>query len=146
MASYTVAFTLDGTPPSLNKHMYANWRRTHKVKKEWQSLFGWALSLSPLTKIPVRIEQAIGPVEHLLKRAIYVEATLGFSVQRRRDEGNYRWIIEKALGDALVAGGYLVDDTGDEFSVGRVSVSPLRASPPGHTSVFLHVSEVDNPS
>lgn len=35
----------------------------------------------------------------------------GFRTYQDRDEGNHRWMVEKALGDALVAGKYLVDDT-----------------------------------
>jgi hypothetical protein len=43
--------------------------------------------------------------------AITVEALIGFPTRRERDEGNHRWMIEKALGDVLVKGGWLPDDS-----------------------------------
>lgn len=61
----------------------------------------------------------------LPRRLMSVEATavLFFPVARRRDEGNYRWLLEKALGDALVNGGWLPDDTPDRYRFSRVEFS-----------------------
>lgn len=42
--------------------------------------------------------------------AIMAEARLTVPNRRKRDEGNFRGAIEKALGDALMAGGWLDDD------------------------------------
>jgi hypothetical protein len=44
-----------------------------------------------------------------------------FPDRRRRDEGNFRFFLEKALGDALVSGGWLADDDGARFSFGSVA-------------------------
>lgn len=49
-----------------------------------------------------------------------------FPLQRGRDEGNFRWMLEKALGDALVTGRWLSDDTGGRFSTGAVTFETER--------------------
>ena len=62
----------------------------------------------------------------------FVEATacLRFAKRSsRRDEGNYRTPIEKALGDALVNGGWLSDDTPDTFRFGRLTFDPDPGEP-----------------
>jgi hypothetical protein len=46
---------------------------------------------------------------------VTVRARMRFPDKRRRDEGNFRMVIEKALGDALVSGGYISDDTPDKY-------------------------------
>lgn len=51
---------------------------------------------------------------------VEVSAVLTFPTNRRRDEGNYRTPLEKCIGDALVNGGWLRDDTPDAFTFGRV--------------------------
>ena len=39
----------------------------------------------------------------------------------KRDQGNFRWMIEKALGDTLVGGGWLPDDTWDRYEFGGLT-------------------------
>lgn len=56
------------------------------------------------------------PVEH-----IAASAQLTFTTTRRRDEGNYRTLIEKALGDALTNGGWLADDTPEYYQFGGLT-------------------------
>ena len=46
---------------------------------------------------------------------------LRFPARRRRDSGNYRVMLEKALGDALVEGGWLPDDTPEHYEFGGVT-------------------------
>ena len=41
-----------------------------------------------------------------------------FPTRIRRDQGNYRFLTEKALGDALVMGGWLRDDSWEFFEFG----------------------------
>lgn len=55
---------------------------------------------------------------------VHASASLRFAVRRRRDEGNYRTPLEKALGDALVNGGWLPDDTPEHFRFGGVLIEP----------------------
>lgn len=47
----------------------------------------------------------------------------------RRDEGNFRTPLEKALGDALVNGGWLADDTPDTFRFDRLTFDPEPGEP-----------------
>lgn len=49
---------------------------------------------------------------------VSVEGLVCFPDRHRRDQGNYRYLIEKALGDALVAGGWIEDDDWDRYSFG----------------------------
>jgi hypothetical protein len=60
-------------------------------------------------------------VPRRLKR-VEVTATLRFKQQRRRDSGNFRPLLEKALGDVLVSGSWLEDDTADLYSFGAVEL------------------------
>jgi hypothetical protein len=71
-------------------------------------------------------------VERVPRRLEFVEATACLRFARRssrRDEGNYRTPLEKALGDALVNGGWLADDTPDTFRFGRLTFDPERGEP-----------------
>jgi hypothetical protein len=55
-------------------------------------------------------------------QSVTATATLHFKQRRRRDEGNFRTIIEKSLGDALVNGGWLSDDTPEHYRFGAVDL------------------------
>lgn len=74
------------------------------------------------------------------KGAHCVEATavLYPPTAHKRDEGNFRTILEKALGDALQAGGWLPDDTPEHFTFGRLTFGEKRK--PALTVVELVVS------
>lgn len=67
--------------------------------------------------------------------SVTATAELRFKQRRRRDEGNFRVILEKALGDALVEGGWLADDTADHFRFGLLELSA--PSPEPVTEVHL---------
>jgi hypothetical protein len=70
--------------------------------------------------------------------SVRASAALTFPSRRRRDEGNYRFMLEKALGDTLVSGGWLEDDTPDAFVFEGVRF----AEPgPALTVVTLEVSQ-----
>jgi hypothetical protein len=69
-----------------------------------------------------------------LKR-VEATATLRFKQKRRRDEGNHRALLEKALGDVLQAGGWLKDDTPDLYRFGRLNM--LAPVPQAETIVLL---------
>lgn len=51
---------------------------------------------------------------------VQVMGLMCFPDQRDRDQGNYRYFIEKALGDALQAGGWLANDKWDYFEFGQL--------------------------
>lgn len=52
---------------------------------------------------------------------VLVEGQMCFSDRQLRDQGNYRFFIEKALGDALQAGGWLGNDTWDAYEFGQLA-------------------------
>lgn len=86
-----------GCVPSLNVLGDGNRFQYRAIKTAWQHRF------------TVLLEQADLP--RPLARVV-VEGEITFPDRRERDQGNYRALLEKALGDALVEGGWLA---GDEF-------------------------------
>lgn len=122
--------TVADTPPSMNTNrIRSNWRGFHTEKKRWQQQLEVLLMASRLPRpLP-----AVGPV--------HVEATLRFPDRRRRDSENFRVLLSKALGDALVNGGWLVDDTDEDW---RLSVVQDRERGPART--LIRLSWVDEAS
>lgn len=94
------------TPPSLNQvgSRGAPWAY-RAAKKRWQATISGLLLESGLPH----------GLEH-----VHATAILLFPVDRKRDEGNYRWLLEKALGDALQPT-WLDDDTPERFTFGAVT-------------------------
>lgn len=85
-----------GAPPSLNEGGSGMDRRAYQsLKKAWMRVLGDGLVRSQLPRG---------------LKALTVEVMIGFSTYQERDEGNLRWMIEKALGDVLKDG--LYDDEG----------------------------------
>lgn len=102
VAAHTV-LELGYLPPSMNATMYAHWSRQRTAKRQLQADLELLLMASRVPR----------PVEYVAASAVLVVPD-----RRRRDEGNYRTPLEKALGDALVNGGWLDDDTPDRFRFG----------------------------
>jgi hypothetical protein len=108
--------TLYETPPSLNavgSRGRSHWLYTN-TKKRLQGQLGVALMAA---KVPRGLER------------VEATAVLRFKSKRRRDEGNYRALLEKALGDMLVTGGWLEDDTPECYSFGSLEFDPERGEP-----------------
>jgi hypothetical protein len=113
------------TPPSLNAVAgRSNRWAFSRPKKQWQRDLAVAL-------------MAIGVPRNLHR--VEASAVLSFTTARRRDEGNFRVILEKALGDALVEGGWLEDDTPDHFRFGAVDFAQADAP---ETRVLLGIELV----
>jgi hypothetical protein len=88
-------------PPSLNTNaIRSHWRGYHRHKKQWQAELEQLLMVAQLPRHLQRVEAT---------------AILRFPDRRRRDSGNFSALLDKALGDALVNGGWLVDDTPDQY-------------------------------
>jgi hypothetical protein len=98
--------TYPDTPPSFNAvgHSGSRWAWT-KAKKDWQKTFEDLLLAAAVPRGQIKIE---------------ARAVLTFTTARRRDAVNYRTVLEKCLGDALVNGRWLADDTPAEFSFGEI--------------------------
>lgn len=96
-----------GPPPSLNASgSGANHFAYQEAKKRWQAMLTGLLDLADLPK----------PCASIL-----VEGQCCFPDLIRRDQGNFRYFIEKALGDALVTGGWLIDDDWDHYEFGGLA-------------------------
>lgn len=93
--------TLPYTPPSLNRHGRAHPMAQHRHKTKLQADLEIALMEAA---VPRGLERVVAT------------AVLFFPLLRRRDEGNHRWLLEKALGDALTNGRWLPDDTPDRYT------------------------------
>lgn len=101
----TYEIALPGTPPSFNKvgHSGNRWTWTN-TKKQWEGYCVVALLSAP---VPKKLS------------FVRANAWLFFKQERRRDEGNYRTLLEKCLGDALQLG-WLEDDDPEHFVFDRV--------------------------
>jgi hypothetical protein len=106
-----------GAPPSMNSGNHSMQPMAYQaLKHAWQSAFAQLLGESGL---PRGLE------------AVSVEGLVGFPTLAVRDGGNFRWMIEKALGDALVSGsltvrgGWLEDDC--FYPVSRYEFGGLQA-------------------
>jgi hypothetical protein len=96
---------LAACPPSLNRDAGRHWRVFHRKKQAWQADIERLLLAEQLPRGLARV---------------HATASLRFPQRRRRDEGNFRWLLEKALGDALTNGRWLADDTAEEFTTGAL--------------------------
>jgi hypothetical protein len=96
---------IPGTPPSINNLSHAHWTRWRREKQAWEGFCMIAL-------LHRRVPKGLG--------AAHATASLRFPARRRRDEGNFRAILEKALGDALHGGGWIEDDTPEFFTFGEL--------------------------
>lgn len=94
------------TPPSFNKvgHTGNRWTWTRE-KKRWQEFIEMMLLIDKVPRGLVHVD---------------ARAELLFPTKRKRDEGNYRVLLEKCLGDALVNGEWLIDDTSQFYRFGAV--------------------------
>jgi hypothetical protein len=115
--SITVDVELAYTPPSLNQNgtsiSAGAGHRFRRAKKELENDLGM-LFVSARRRMPQP-----WPVDFLR-----VEATLRFPTRRRRDEGNYRALLEKSAGDAAQYVGLLEDDTPELFEFGSLRFDP----------------------
>jgi hypothetical protein len=120
----TYTLTYADVPPSMNTNVgKGHWRPFHGAKKRWQGLFGMLL-------LKERIPRGATKVK--------ARAHLRFPVRRQRDEGNYRTILEKALGDALQTVGIISDDTSEHFQFTDVIFEEERGA--NRTQITLIVS------
>jgi hypothetical protein len=114
MTTQTIATLTHGaTPPSLNQigTRGSRWA-VHRAKKQWQHTLEMLL-----------LEAGLPALE-----TVEASAVLRFPTRRRRDAGNHSWLLEKALGDALVPR-WLPDDTADRFRFFGVEFDDEQGTP-----------------
>jgi hypothetical protein len=95
-----------GYPPSLNALGDGNRFMYRSLKETWEGLLVALLTEADLSSTFSRV---------------VAEGEITFPDRRRRDQGNHRFLLEKALGDALVTGGWLADDDWDHFEFGGLA-------------------------
>jgi hypothetical protein len=101
-----VELALGYLPTSLNATQHAHWTRVRAGKQQLQRDLEIVLLAARLPRP--------------LTAAVLASAVLLVPDRRRRDEGNFRTPLEKALGDALVNGGWIADDTPARFRFGEL--------------------------
>jgi len=95
------------TPPSFNKvGLRSHWAVGRKAKQDWEQFLSIAL-------LEQRVPRGL--------QSVRASATLRFKQRRRRDEGNFKPLLEKALGDVL-QNGWIEDDTPEHYRFGRVEL------------------------
>lgn len=98
-----------GAPPSLNVGGSGGNHFTYQnTKRLWQEILTGLLEESGLPKGLGRIT---------------VEGTMCFPTRARRDQGNFRFMVEKALGDALRDGGWIEDDDWTRYEFGSLRMA-----------------------
>lgn len=103
----SLSIEIANVPKSLNQAgSRGGWRAFHRPKKAWQHDIEMLLLAAALPRP--------------LARCV-VTAELRFPQRRDRDTGNFRVLLEKAAGDALVNGGWLPDDTPERYAFEHVA-------------------------
>lgn len=95
-----------GAPESFNVFASSGWSVYQTAKKRWATV------LTPL------LEEA-GMPKGLA--GVMVEGEATFPDRAARDQGNYRVILEKALGDVLQEGGWITSDDWTRYSFGDLA-------------------------
>lgn len=119
MQSATV--TLRRLPTSWNRTRHAHWSVARRAKRGLQDDLALLL-------LAARVPRGLERVD--------ASAVLLVPDRRRRDVDNYWAPLSKSLGDALVAGGWLGDDTPDRFHLGSLTFELA----PGRRETRLHLS------
>jgi hypothetical protein len=97
-----------GQPPSVNPLGSGDMRAYQAQKQQWESLLSDLLAASDLPK----------GLAHVL-----VEGEATFPTRAPRDQGNHRFMLEKALGDALERGGWIENDDWSRYEFGNLTAS-----------------------
>lgn len=96
-----------GAPPSVNSILSGQGSGNAMVYANLKKLWGDLLTARLLeTGLPRGLARVV------------VEGEATFPDRGRRDQGNFRFIVEKALGDALKRGGWLADDDWSSYEFG----------------------------
>jgi len=102
-----VTLELAYTPVSYNETRYAHWAVARRHASQLRD--------DLVTLLRASHAPAAGPDQR-----ITASAHLRFPTRRRRDTGNFRTPLEKALGDALQIAGIIHDDTPDLYTLDRL--------------------------
>lgn len=132
-----VTVYVDEAPPSSNKNNGVGGRghpaSIARTKREWEGKFAMLLL-------------AAGVPRGL--REVRVTPTLQFRTRNQRDSDNFYFAVSKPLGDALVKGGWLADDTPAYYACERprieIGVTDLPPLAKGRTVLAISYEEAVN--
>jgi hypothetical protein len=96
-----------GAPPSLNVLGSGNPQVFQGLKASWEKLIYAGLEKA-------RLPRGLG--------SVLVEAEVSFGDAIERDHDNFRVVIAKACGDALVDGGWIKSDKWSAYELGRMAL------------------------
>lgn len=106
-----VTLTWDETPPSANENKGVGGRgnpaTVSRTKKQWEGIFGFLLMQAGVPRNLTSVE---------------VKCKLQFRTKVRRDGDNFMMPVSKPLGDVLVSGGWLPDDTPEHYNMERIRI------------------------
>lgn len=74
---------------------------------------------------------------------VTVEGQMCFPDRGRRDQGNFRYFVEKCLGDALVTGGWIEDDDWDRYEFGGLEKTYQRGVSWTRLIIFAYAAVVE---
>lgn len=97
-----------GAPPSMNVLGSGNQFVYQAHKKAWQLAL---IEQLEAVELPRPLSRVVA------------EGEVTFPDRRKRDQGNHRFFLEKALGDALTEGGWLEDDDWERFEFGGLAAA-----------------------
>ena len=97
-----------GAPPSLNVLGSGNVFAFQAIKKSLSEALREGLEQTDLPR----------PLGRVL-----VEGECTFPDRKKRDQGNHRALLEKALGDTLTEGGWLTDDDWSRYEFGNLGTT-----------------------
>jgi hypothetical protein len=112
---YTISYA--DTPKSLNAGgtgSRRHWAVGYREKKRWEDIWTGLLLEA---KVPKGM------------RKVAVKAALYFPTLHKRDAENYRSGLTKPLADAMVAGGWIPDDTAEFFNLVDFYIAADRGGP-----------------
>jgi hypothetical protein len=107
-----VTFVINEVPKSSNHGgggSRRHWGVAHREKAKFEGLFLMALLAEKMPRPVARVQATV---------------ELQFRRRLRRDPDNYHFPISKPLGDALVKGGYIPDDTSEFYRLTEVTINP----------------------
>jgi hypothetical protein len=106
-----IAVEHHGYPQSLNALGDGNRFAYRAMKIAWETRL---LALLEQSELPRPLARVVA------------EGELTVPDRTRRDQGNHRFMLEKALGDALVTGGWIPDDDWSRFEFGGLQAVYLK--------------------
>lgn len=124
---HRVILDIPDVPPSMNTDKSRGWRSFYTCKRKWQDDIEYLLMAE---KLSAKYQSAA------------CGAIMRFPIKKkRRDESNFAGILNKSLGDALVAQGVIEDDFKPFYVFGGVEFEKEVGPPRTQIYIYLRPEE-----